>query len=199
MGILRPVEVGAKQILTDACWIGSRLIANWSDPRAVNFYDAAANGGFEFNQLLRVIPQLRTIYVAVPKAASTRIKQTLAAVVGRRSASLRTGRRVRFRGPQGPKSMTLTAFHRLATDPATLRFSFVRNPLARAVSCWADKFQGKPLVSGDDYVEGYLMRRSEIDAGLPGWSRPHSVLRRFCHLCHRAREQAGQFPPPAPG
>jgi len=167
MGVLRPIEVGAKQLLTDACWIGSRFIANWSDPRAVAFYDTASAYGFEFDELLRVIPTLRTIYVAVPKAASTRIKMTLAAAVGCRSASLRQVRRRRFRGPQGPKSMTMSAFHKLATDPTTLRFSFVRNPYARAVSCWADKFQGKPLVGGDDYVEGYLARRGEVDARLP--------------------------------
>ena len=191
MGVFRPLEVGAKQLLTDACWMGSRFIANWSNPVAVRFYDAASASGFEFDELLRVIPKLRIIYVAVPKAASTRIKQTLAAAIGRRSTSLWQHRRRRFRGPPGPKSMTMTSFHRLATNPATLRFSFVRNPYARVVSCWADKFRGKPLASGDEFIEGYLALRHEIDAELADRPRSHLVICRLCHVCDRAREQAG--------
>jgi hypothetical protein len=170
MGFLRPLEVGTKQLLTGARWFGSRLIANWSDPSAVEFYDTMAAGGFEFDNLVNVAPLLGVIYIAVPKAASTRIKMTLAEAVGRHSVSLDSGRRRRFRGPQGPRSMSLAAFHRLATNPSTLRFSFVRNPYARAVSCWADKLQAKPLVPGDDYVEAYLVRRQEIDADLPAGS-----------------------------
>src|SRR5262249_50932681 len=66
-----------------------------------------------------------------------------------------------------PRSMTRSWFYGLATNPATLRFSFVRNPYARAVSCWADKFRGKPLVSGDPFVDLYLARRHEIAPELP--------------------------------
>jgi hypothetical protein len=63
--------------------------------------------------------------------------------------------------------MTVAAFHRMATSPDTLRFSFVRNPYARAVSCWADKFGSKPLVPGDVYIDAYLALRPRIDADLP--------------------------------
>ncbi|MGH6683992.1 MAG: sulfotransferase family 2 domain-containing protein [Pseudolabrys sp.] len=48
-----------------------------------------------------------------------------------------------------------------------MRFSFVRNPYARAVSCWADKFAGKPLAPGDFFIDGYLATRQQIDVGLP--------------------------------
>jgi hypothetical protein len=167
MGVLRPLEVGVKQFVIDACWFGSRVVAKWSDPCALAFYDAIAAAGFEFDELINVAPSLGVIYVTVPKVASTRIRQTLAEAVGRHTISLHPSRRRRFRGPQGPRSMTLAAFHALATDPKTLRFSFVRNPYARAVSCWADKLQGKPLVPGDDFVNGYLARKQEVDADLP--------------------------------
>jgi hypothetical protein len=43
----------------------------------------------------------------------------------------------------------------------------VRNPYARAVSCWADKFRDKPLAPGDPFIDIYLARRHEIDATLP--------------------------------
>jgi hypothetical protein len=63
--------------------------------------------------------------------------------------------------------MTKSSFYRLATGADTLRFSFVRNPYARAVSCWADKYRGKPLVPGDPFTDVYLERCREIDAALP--------------------------------
>jgi len=49
----------------------------------------------------------------------------------------------------------------------TFRFSFVRNPYARVVSCWADKFADKPLVDGDFFIDSYLAVRRQIDAKLP--------------------------------
>ena len=71
------------------------------------------------------------------------------------------------RGPCGPRNITVDALYWLAIDPQALRFSFVRNPYARAVSCWADKFAGKPLIGGDFFVDAYLAARLEIDPALP--------------------------------
>jgi hypothetical protein len=48
-----------------------------------------------------------------------------------------------------------------------MRFSFARNPYTRAVSCWADKFVGKPLTRGYFFIDGYLAARQQIDANLP--------------------------------
>lgn len=164
MGVLRPVEVGARELLTRTRWYGSRLTATIANPCAIEFYDALAARGFEFSDLVNVAPSLGVIYVSVPKVASTRIKQTLAEAVGRHS---RFRHRARLRGLHGPHSMTIGAFHRLATDAQTLRFSFVRNPYARAVSCWADKWQGRPLVNGDAFMDRYLADRQAIDPALP--------------------------------
>lgn len=165
MGLLRPLEVGTRHFVTRARWLGSRLAASVANPSAVEFCDALSAAGFEIQDLVNVAPSLGIIYVSVPKVASTRIKLTLAEAVGRHSP--RPGRGRRLRGLHGPHSMTVGAFHRLATDPRTLRFSFVRNPYARAVSCWADKWQNRPLVAGDPFIDRYLALRTKIDPALP--------------------------------
>jgi hypothetical protein len=165
MGVLRPLEVGARRLVVRTRWLGSRLAAYIANPPAVAFCDALAAEGYEVDDLVNVAPALGVIYVSVPKAASTRIKRTLAEAVGRHSPAL--GGKRRLRGVHGPRSMTVGAFHRLATDPRTLRFSFVRNPYARAVSCRADKWQDRPLAAGDPFIDRYLALRPGIDAALP--------------------------------
>ena len=137
------------------------------DPPAAEFYRKLVSGGYEPDLLLNLLPAHKLLYVALPKAASTRIRQTLARVGGRYIISLKPSRWFRYRGPDGPRSMTMSAFFRLATAADTLRFSFVRNPYARAVSCWADKFRDKPLVPGDPLIDAYLAIRRELTAGLP--------------------------------
>jgi hypothetical protein len=163
MRVLRPIEVAAKQLL----WIATEPLSDLVDPASAHFYDKLATGGYEPDLLLNVLPAHKLLYVAVPKAASTRIRRTLAQAGGRYVMSLKPSRWFKYSGPPGPRSMTKRSFHRLATGPDTLRFSFVRNPYARAVSCWADKFRNKPLVPGDPFADVYLARRHAIDAALP--------------------------------
>ena len=163
MRLLRPIEIKAKQL----SWIASHPLVDLFDPDAADFCEKLLADSYEFESLVNVMPAHKLLYVAIPKAASTRIRQTLARVGGRRIISLDRKRRLRYRGPYGPRSMTKSAFYRLATNPQALRFSFVRNPYARAVSCWADKFRGRPLVAGDPLIDVYLARRPEVDADLP--------------------------------
>jgi Sulfotransferase family len=163
MRLLRPAELAFKELP----WIASRCVAGFVDPAAVAFYRNLTSGGYEPCRLVNVLPAHKVIYVTVPKAASTRIRRTLARVEGRLSRSLNRSRRNKYRGPYGPRNMTIGSFFELATSDNTLCFSFVRNPYARAVSCWADKFSGKPLVPGDHFIDIYLTVRHEIDAALP--------------------------------
>lgn len=160
---LRPVELKFKEVP----WHVSRHVAHFLDPAAAEFGDALLSNGYGAGSLLTTLPAHKIIYMAVPKAASTRIRRTLAKIDGRFMRSLKPSRRGMYRGPYGMRNMTVSAFFRLATDPDTLRFSFVRNPYARVVSCWADKFAGKPLVPGDSYVDAYLAVRRDIDPALP--------------------------------
>jgi hypothetical protein len=163
MRVLRPVEITAKQLR----WIATERLSDLFDPRAARFYEQLVTGGYEPDLLLNVLAAHKLLYVAVPKAASTRIRRTLAQAVGRYVISLKPSRWFKFSGPPGPRSMTKSSFYRLATHPHTLRFSFVRNPYARAVSCWADKYRDKPLVPGDPFTDVYLAKRRQIDAPLP--------------------------------
>ncbi len=163
MRLLRPVEITAKQLL----WIATQPLSDLLDPASACFYEKLVTGGYEPDLLLNVLAAHKLLYVAVPKAASTRIRRTLAQAIGRYVISLKPSRWFKFSGPPGPRSMTKSSFYRLATAADTLKFSFVRNPYARAVSCWADKYRDKPLVPGDPFTDIYLAQRHEIDAALP--------------------------------
>jgi hypothetical protein len=139
----------------------------WLDPSAKSFFQAMRDGGFDPDALIDVLPQHRLIYVCVPKAASTTIKSTLSALERGLAAAPDKLHTRRYSGLKSPTHVGLSAFHRVANSAATLRFSFVRNPYARLVSAWADKFQGKPLKSGDSFVDHYRALRASIGDALP--------------------------------
>ena len=148
---------------------GSHL-RNWRDycvdAPAVSFHKTLTLG-YELEARIDVLPQFNLIYVGVPKCASTTIKAALAAWNGRTLSApddLHTRRRT---GLLSPSRVGLSTFYRIATDPTSLRFAFVRNPYARLVSAWADKLEGKPLVPGDPFVEVYLRHRLAAGASLP--------------------------------
>lgn len=136
------------------------------DPQASSFFDRLDADGFNPNAHIDVLVQHRLIYIAVPKCASTTVKTVLSALNGTAVPREHLHRR-RHSGLKSPRLTGLSAFYRLATSPATMRFSFVRNPYARLVSAWADKFSDKPLVPGDAFVDQYLAWRNTVDASLP--------------------------------
>jgi len=113
------------------------------------------------------LPKHRVIYVCVPKNASSRIKITLSALLGHSVTSDWAANKRKLSGLKAPKHVGLTLFHGLATDPDALRFSFVRNPYARLVSCWTNKFRDKPLVPTYPAVDSYLAWRQNNDRSLP--------------------------------
>ncbi|HEY5378377.1 MAG TPA: sulfotransferase family 2 domain-containing protein [Pseudolabrys sp.] len=160
---LKAAELKFKEIP----WIVSRSIAGFLNPEAVTFCRNLMSEGYEAGALVNVMPRHRLIYIAVPKAASTRIRRTLAKIEGRFSRSLKERRRTIYRGPYGPRNFPIGLFYQIATAPDVMRFSFVRNPYARAVLCWADKFAGKPLIGGDSFIDAYLSVRQQIDPRLP--------------------------------
>jgi hypothetical protein len=141
------------------------------DPQAATFYDKIVERAFVPQHMIDVLPDHRLLYITVPKAACSRVRATLIHVM-RPGEDFDGDVHVRkASGLPGPRQVGVIAFHRLATDPRTLRFSFVRNPYDRLVSCWADKFQDRPLVRGQrGVIDHYLRVRAEIDPGLPAGS-----------------------------
>jgi hypothetical protein len=137
------------------------------DPEASAFYAALVSGGYDPNAHIDVIARHRLIYVCIPKCASTTIKVALSALSGRIPASFEEVHQRRHSGLKSPQQAGLSTFHRLAQDPATLRFAFVRNPYDRLVSAWADKYRNKPLLPGDSFIDKYLGCRKSIDPALP--------------------------------
>ena len=142
-------------------------ISRYRNPDASAFYNELNGGGYNPNALIDALAQQKLIYINVPKCASTSIKMILSRLVGRRVASFDQLHKRIYSGLRSPFQIGVSAFHRLATDSATLRFSFVRNPYERLVSAWADKFQDRYLVAGDSFIDKYLAHRKAIDPSLP--------------------------------
>jgi hypothetical protein len=157
--MLRPCLAAVEQF-------AQRLVVGAFDPQAYAFYGRMLAEAYEPNRHIDVLPWQRVIYVCVPKCASSRIKIVLSEVIGRSPQSASEANQRKLSGLRGPKHVGLSTFMRVATDPFTLRFSFVRNPYDRLVSCWADKIRGKPLVAGDSWIDQYLAWR-RIDRSLP--------------------------------
>jgi len=138
-----------------------------SNPVAYRFYADLMTHGFHPDALIDIVPDYRLIYVGVPKAASSTIKRSLSKLTASNTDALQALHKRGESGLLSPSEYGVAQFHKLATAPDTLRFSFVRNPYERLVSCWADKFQGQPLVAGDPFVNVYLAYRKEADRSLP--------------------------------
>ena len=141
--------------------------ARWINPDAYRFFADLMTHGYHPDGLIDVVPAHRLIYVGVPKAASSTIKKSLSRLANGNAEELQAVHRRQQSGLLSPSKVGVEKFYKLATAPDTLRFSFVRNPYERLVSCWADKFQGRPLVGGDPFVNVYLAYRKATDRTLP--------------------------------
>jgi hypothetical protein len=164
---LRPITRFTKPYLNSIEEGARRLIVGRLDPQAYAFYARLMAGGFAPNRHIDVLPEQRIIYICVPKSASSRIKMTLSALLGRSLTSEWEANNRKWSGLKSPKQVGLTLFRRIATDQGALRLSFVRNPYARLVSCWINKFRNKPLIPIYPLIDSYLAWRQENDLSLP--------------------------------
>ena len=137
------------------------------DCEARRFFCALNKSGYDPNAHIDVLPHLGLIYIAVPKCATTTIKGALAAMDGGAPPPPDKLHMRRHSRLFSPARVGISAFHRLALSPNAFRFSFVRNPYARLVSAWADKYRSRPLVPGNRFIDVYLKHRAAIDHTLP--------------------------------
>jgi hypothetical protein len=171
---VRYLQTCARTRLTNA---RDRLIGS----PAASFYDNVSSG-FNAEAHIDVLPAYNLIYVSLPKCASTTIKSFLARL---NTQTIQNGRHLhtrRISGIPSPIRAGLSNFYRVAKNPASLRFTFVRNPFARLVSAWADKFSDQKLDSGDPYVKQYLSYMHTTGEARPATSEHGLSFDAFAHF-----------------
>lgn len=107
-------------------------------------------------------PQKKLIYIEVPKAGCTTVKNLLSrSLFGPRPGDPSDCHDRSRSGLLAPSTVGVERFEALIQDPETLVFTVVRNPFARLRSCYLDKFRGVSLSEP-------WMRHLIGDASLPG-------------------------------
>lgn len=132
------------------------------------FFNTIREHHFDAETSIDVLPQHRLIYLCVPKAASTTIRSILSSLeVGTPPGPLELLYNRRCSGIRSPRLTGFSVFHRLANSAEALRFTFVRNPYARLLSAWSDRFQGRRLIEGKSSIDAYRVHRAAISRSLP--------------------------------
>ena len=93
--------------------------------------------------IFKVEPVNKIVYVEIPKAACSTIKAILTGDSG--DNKLTTIR-----------SIGIAAFFEMMDAPERFLFSFVRNPYTRLISCYRNKFYGRPWIHAIGYRQDIL-------------------------------------------
>jgi hypothetical protein len=150
-----------------ACVVNSRESRLYA-PAAV-FFNYIREHHFDAETYIDVLPQYGLIYLWVPKAASATIRSVLSSLEFGTPPNppLELPYNRRCTGIRSPRLAGFSVFHRLAKSADALRFTFVRNPYARLLSAWSDKFQGRRLIEGEPSIDAYRAHRAAISRSLP--------------------------------
>lgn len=190
------IEHALRGTIHRARWALQSSFLRWQDPEALRFYRGVLANGYLPNNLIDVAADLGILYIANPKAACTRIRATLAFFLGRDVMSgwdAKKNWQVHKRSYSGLKAPRhdISGFYGLAKNPRALRFSFVRNPYDRMVSCWVDQYRDKPLVAGRDvYIDTYLDHRQGVSASLPAGFNETLSFPQFVEFALRTGDNA---------
>jgi hypothetical protein len=137
--------------------------------QSATFFNDVREHHFDAETYIDVLPLYSLIYFWVPKAASTTIKSVLSSLEFGTPPGppleLLSSRRCS--GIRSPRQAGFSVFQRLAKSAEALRFTFVRNPYARLLSAWSDRFQGRPLIEGHPSINSYRAHRAAISRSLP--------------------------------
>ncbi|TIS76987.1 MAG: hypothetical protein E5W94_15445, partial [Mesorhizobium sp.] len=79
---LRKIERQLRPKLRSLRWRVVEQVLSWRNPEALAFYRRAMETAYLPDDLIDVVPQLKILYLATPKAASSRIRSNLAAMIG---------------------------------------------------------------------------------------------------------------------
>ena len=170
------VSHGGLYLYRSCLWCARRIRAHIVNSRecrlnsaASAFFKAVRKHHFDAETYIDVLPQHGLIYLWVPKAASTAIRSVLSSLeVGTPPGPpLELLNSRRCSGIRSPRQAGFSVFHRLAKSAEALRFTFVRNPYARLLSVWSDRFQGKPLTERNPSIDAYRAHRATISPLLP--------------------------------
>ena len=131
-------------------WVKTRIASarlrasDWrlerSDPAALDYFRRLCVESYDPDYFVHVFGKFKTIYVEVPKAASTTVLATFAeAINGRTFGDAIPVHKRKLTGLTGPREIGLDKFHTMVEARDFSSFTFVRNPYRRLVSCWVDK------------------------------------------------------------
>ena len=131
-------------------WVKTRIASarlrasDWrlgrSDPDALDYFQRLSVESYDPDYFVHIFGQFKTIYVEVPKAASTTVLATFAeAMSGRTFDNVDIVHKRKVTGLTGPREIGLGPFHQMVKARDFRSFTFVRNPYRRLVSCWVDK------------------------------------------------------------
>src|SRR6516162_1683946 len=138
-----------------ACVVNSRECRFYTGVAV--FFNAVHGHHFDAETYIDVLPQHRLIYLWMPKAASTTIRSVLSSLeFGTLSGPpLELLNSRRCSGIRSPRVAGFSVFHRLAKSAEV-----VRNPYARLLSAWSDRYQGRPLIEGHPSINAYRAYRA---------------------------------------
>jgi hypothetical protein len=166
--------MGRLYLYRSCVWYARRLRARvvnnrecWLNSRAAAFFNAVHEHHFGAETYIDVLPQHSLIYLWLPKSASTTIRSILSSLEVGTPPGLELLYNRRCSGIRSPRLAGFSVFHQLAKSAEALRFTFVRNPYARLLSAWSDRFQGRPLIEGKPSINAYRAHRAAISRSLP--------------------------------
>ena len=196
-GVRFYIDQTAKDFLIDARWQAERFASRWTSPDSIEFCDELLADSGQGWRNVYALPDVRVIFVSNPKVASSSLKRVLARAANIRRTSLISRDNKKFGKPLRLRELGPIGLYRLATNPGVFRFSFVRNPYDRLVSCWSDKFQNKPLVAsrlfhkGEPVIDTYFRTKVGMERRLPNGPKELSFADFVTYataICHRPNE-----------